>query len=75
MQAIENGYGLDYNGFNSNEIRRFGDLLSSLFMKEWDKFDKPGSGEDILHHFLTWPPFIQFVKIYGKPLGYSNLIF
>ncbi|XP_060561077.1 E3 ubiquitin-protein ligase RNF213-like, partial [Ruditapes philippinarum] len=49
------------------EIRRFGDLISDLFLKEWNKSVKDNSRDtqqEILQHFLKWPPFTQFVKIY-----------
>ncbi|XP_053396335.1 E3 ubiquitin-protein ligase rnf213-alpha-like isoform X2 [Mercenaria mercenaria] len=67
FKAIEKGYAVDYDRFNEYEIKRFGDLLSDLFLKEWNKSIRTRDTEkDSLNHFLKWPPFMQFVKIYAK---------
>ncbi|XP_053396010.1 E3 ubiquitin-protein ligase rnf213-alpha-like [Mercenaria mercenaria] len=69
FKAIEKGYAVDYGRFNDAEIRRFGNLISGLFLKEWNKCvknDNLDNEQDILQHFLKWPPFTQFVKIYSR---------
>lgn len=61
------GYSVDYQTMSTKEIKRLGGLLSKLFLEEWDKnFKTLNTQHDILQDFLSWPPFIQFLKIYGK---------
>lgn len=67
FQAIEKGYTVNYDTFNTYEIEKFGALLSDLFLREWDNSVKTqNSSRDIQHHFLEWPPLMHYVKIYGK---------
>ncbi|XP_053391032.1 E3 ubiquitin-protein ligase rnf213-alpha-like, partial [Mercenaria mercenaria] len=66
--AIAKGYTVDYGHFLPYQNKRFGSLLSELFISEWKKNVKPGKDEDItmLRHVLRWPPFSQYLKIYYK---------
>ncbi|XP_053390338.1 E3 ubiquitin-protein ligase rnf213-alpha-like, partial [Mercenaria mercenaria] len=66
--AIAKGYTVDYGQFLPYQNKRFGSLLSELFISEWKKNVKTGKDEDItmLRHVLRWPPFSQYLKIYYK---------
>lgn len=66
FQAVEKGYNLDYHSFHDYEKRRYGQLLSELFMAEWKKNVRIEDEIRMLRHSLRWPPFPQYLKIYCK---------
>ncbi|XP_053396346.1 E3 ubiquitin-protein ligase rnf213-alpha-like isoform X3 [Mercenaria mercenaria] len=66
--AIAKEYTVDFGQFSPHEYKRFGSLISQLFISEWKKNVKTGKEEELsmLRHFLRWPPLSQYLKIYYK---------
>ena len=69
FQAIEKGYKFDFGGFHEADRKRFGQLLSDMFVKYWDKTMMGSSeapDETILKLVLSWPPFSSFLQVLSK---------
>ena len=62
LQAIENGFSMDYSGFGKEEKEKYGSLVSDLFEKHWEqKVGKEPDFERIFNMVQTWPPLKQFI--------------
>ncbi|XP_052808603.1 E3 ubiquitin-protein ligase rnf213-alpha-like isoform X2 [Mya arenaria] len=66
LKAIDGGYTIDYKYLSSTEKERFRDLLSGLFLRQWQTDVTNGSEElqdmNIFKMAICWPPIQLFVR-------------
>ncbi|WAR07205.1 R213A-like protein [Mya arenaria] len=66
LKAIDGGYTIDYKYLSSTEKKRFCDLLSDLFRRQWQTDVTNGSDElqdmNIFKMAICWPPIQLFVR-------------
>ncbi|KAK3585584.1 hypothetical protein CHS0354_036771 [Potamilus streckersoni] len=69
FKAIETGYSAEMHQLGNRERERFGQLLSTLYEREWETAMKRRDMEEdriILQYLLTWTPFSHFLKMFCK---------
>ena len=62
---MKEGYTQEVDGFNNKERRKFGELLSKLFLSEWKTIESKSNNEDheMVSFLLNWPAFSEYLKI------------
>jgi hypothetical protein len=51
------------------ENKKFGEMMSELLEKKWEE---PDMKSNLLYFALSWPPMIEFFKMFCKFFLYNN---
>ncbi|XP_077980162.1 E3 ubiquitin-protein ligase rnf213-alpha-like [Glandiceps talaboti] len=70
FSTIKDAHG---NQRHSREAVRYGELLSHMLKQCWPKSES-SQPDVILHHVLTWPPMLGFVKMTDEEHGNSTIL-
>ncbi|KAL3881537.1 hypothetical protein ACJMK2_027969, partial [Sinanodonta woodiana] len=67
FKAIDSGYNVEYSGFDTEQWKRFGNLLSFQFEGHWKTSiiadASPNEVKKMLTFMLSWPPFSHFMAL------------
>ncbi|KAK3577640.1 hypothetical protein CHS0354_012884, partial [Potamilus streckersoni] len=78
FKAIDGGYKVVYTDFDTEQLKRFGYLLTFQFEDHWKKSVADASANEVkrmLLFMLTWPPFSHFMALTSgdkKILGFLS---
>ncbi|XP_053391300.1 E3 ubiquitin-protein ligase RNF213-like, partial [Mercenaria mercenaria] len=66
FEAVKIGHKQEYSSFTDSENKKFGELLSNLFLTEWNKFEKESNNEEhtMVRFLLNWSAFNEYLTIY-----------